>query len=108
MYGNTGEKWVQIKKLCLNNLKLDEVGSEFTIGEYYSIPHGYTSIKHEGCMIFIPDKIFEDHFVKRDIYKQYYKLGDNIMINANGNLGRYIIDNVDGNGHYVTLSLKQD
>lgn len=108
MFGNTGEKWVQIKELSINHLTLNEVGTEFKIGEYYSVPHGYTSIKYENCLLFIPDNIFEEHFVKLDIYKLYHQLGDKIMINANGNLGSYTIENVDGTGHYVTLSLKRD
>lgn len=108
MYGNTGEKWVQIKELSLNHLELKEVGTEFTIGEYYSVPHGYTSIKHEECLIFIPDCIFEEHFVRWEIYKQYYQLGDVIMVNANGNLGKYVIEHIDGDSCYVNLTLKLD
>jgi hypothetical protein len=108
MYGNEGERWVMIKKLSINGLMINEEGTEFEISPYYSVPHGYTSIKYEGILLFIPDKIFEEHFVRWDKYKQYYKLGDIIKINANGNLGDYSIEEIDGDGCYVTLSLKRD
>ena len=58
--------------------------------------------------IFIPDKVFEEHFVRLDTYKQYYHLGDIIKINANGNLEDYSIVRIDGDGHYITLRLERD
>jgi hypothetical protein len=39
-------------------------------------------------------------------YKKYYQLGDEIMLNANGNMRTYSIENVDGDSHYVTLNLE--
>lgn len=108
MYGNEGERWVMTNELSINGLMINEVGTEFEIHPYYSVPHGYASIKYEGILLFIPDKIFEAHFVRWDTYKQYYHLGDIIKINANGNLGDYSIEGIDGNGHYVTLKLEQD
>lgn len=108
MYGNEGEKWVMVKELSINGLMINEVGTEFEIAPYYSVPHGYTSIKYEGILIFIPDEVFEEHFVRLDTYKQYYNLGDIIKINANGNLGDYTIEGIDGNGHYITLRLERD
>lgn len=108
MYGNEGEKWVMVKELSINGLMINEVGTEFEIAPHYSVPHGYTSIKYEGILIFIPDKVFEEHFVRLDTYKQYYNLGDIIKINANGNLGDYSIEGIDGNGYYITLRLERD
>jgi len=108
MYGNTGEKWVMIRELSINGLMLNEVGTEFSIGEYYSVPHGFVSVKYEGMLLFIPDKVFLEHFVKWSDYKQYYHLGDIIKINANGNLSEYSIENITGDGHYVTLALEQN
>lgn len=108
MYGNEGEKWVMINELSINGLMLNEVGTEFEIAPYYSVPHGYTSIKYEGILLFIPDKVFEEYFVRLETYKQYYNLGDIIKINANGNLGDYTIEGIDGNGHYITLRLERD
>lgn len=108
MYGNEGEKWVMTKKLSMNGLTINEVGTEFEIKPYYSVPHGYTSIKYEGILLFIPDEVFEEHFVKLEIYKQYYTFGDVIKINANGNLSEYSIECITGNGYYVTLKLEQN
>ena len=108
MYGNTGEKYVQIKKLNQDGLSIDKVGEEFKIGEYYSVPHGFTALSHSGCLIYVPDGIFKEHFVKWEVYKQFYCLGDKICINANGNLGKYSIEEIDGDGHYVTLKLERD
>lgn len=108
MYGNTGEIYVQIKKLCLDGLLLDKMGEEFKIGEYYSTPHGFTALEHGGCLLYVPDKIFDDHFVKWAVYKQYYCLGDTISINACGNLGEYTIEGIDGDGHYITLMLERN
>ena len=64
MYGNEGEKWVMTKPLSLNGLTLNGVGTEFEITPYYSVPHGYASIQYEGILLFIPDKFFEEHFIK--------------------------------------------
>ena len=50
MYGNEGEKWVMITELSINGLMINEVGTEFEIAPYYSVPHGYTSIKYEGIL----------------------------------------------------------
>jgi len=108
MYGNTGERWVMIKELSLNGMIINEAGTEFEIGEYYSVPHGYTSIEYEGCLLFVPDELFLEHFVKWEIYKKYYRLGDKIMLNANGNLGTYSIESINGGSHYVTISLEAD
>jgi len=108
IYGNVGEKWVQIKELKLGALDLKEIGTEFTIKDYYSVPHGFASIEYKGVLLFIPDKIFEEHFVKWNKYKQYYQLGDRIMINANGNLSTYTIEYIKGDGNCVTLDLKQN
>lgn len=108
MYGNEGEKWVMVKELSINGLMINEAGTEFEIAPYYSVPHGYAAIKYEGILLFIPDNIFEEHFVKLEKYKQYYQLGDIIKINANGNLGEYVIEDISGDGHYVTLQLEQN
>lgn len=108
IYGNVGEKWVQIKELKLGALDLKEIGTEFIIMDYHSVPHGYASIEYKGVLLFIPDKIFEEHFVEWSKYKQYYQLGDQIMINANGNLSTYTIEGIEGNGHCVTLALERD
>lgn len=108
MYGNEGEKWVMTKNLSLTGLMINAVGTEFEIKPYYSVPHGYVSIQYEGVLLFIPDKIFVEHFVKLETYKQYYRLGDVIKINASGNLSEYVIEKLNGNGHYVTLELIQD
>lgn len=105
MFGNVGERYVQIKRLNLKSLILNEVGTEFVIQEYYSVPHGYAAIKHNDVLLFIPDEIFEKHFVTWEKYKQYYNYGDSIMINANGNLRTYSIESINGDSHYVTLSL---
>ena len=101
-------KGVMINELSINSLMINEVGTEFEITPYYSAPPGYTSIKYEGILLFIPDKMFEEHFVKSDTYKQYYHLGDIIKINANGNLGDYSIEGIDGDGHYITLRMERD
>lgn len=108
MHSNTGEKWVMINELSLNGLLINEAGTEFEIGDYYSVPHGYAPIEYEGLLLFIPDEIFEKHFIKLSEYKKYYQLGDRIMVNANGNLGTYAIDNIEGDGNYVTLRLEED
>lgn len=108
MYGNEGEKWVMVKELSINGLMINEAGTEFEIAPYYSVPHGYAAIKYEGILLFIPDNIFEEHFVKLEKYKQYYQLGDIIKINANGNLGEYVVEDISGDGHYVTLQLEQN
>lgn len=108
MYGNTGDAYVQIKKLCIDGLSIDRVGEKFEIGEYYSIPHGLTALELGNCLIYVPDATFEEHFVKWEVYKQYYSLGDIVCINANGNLGRYSIEGIEGDGYYVTLKLEQD
>lgn len=107
IYGNVGEKWVQIKELKLGALDLKEIGTEFTIKDYYSVPHGYASIEYNGILLFIPDDVFEEHFVRWSEYKKYYQLGDRIMINANGNLSTYTIEHIKGDGHYVTLEIEQ-
>lgn len=108
IYGNVGETWVLIKELKLEALSLTDVGSEFKIKDYYSISHGYASIEYNGILLFIPDRIFEEHFIRLSEYKKYYQLGDRIMINANGNLSTYLIENITGAGHYVTLELERD
>lgn len=108
MYGNEGECWIMVKALSLNGLCIDKVGEVFQIGPYYSVPHGFVSINCEGLLLFMPDGVFEEHFVKRSIYEQYYRLGDIIKINANGNLGAYSIEDITGDGHYVTLKLEQN
>ncbi|WP_156882270.1 hypothetical protein [Lacrimispora indolis] len=97
-----------IKELKLEALSLTDVGIEFKIKDYYSIPHGYASIEYNGILLFIPDRIFEEHFIRLSEYKKYYQLGDRIMINANGNFSTYLIENITGAGHYVTLELEQD
>ena len=103
MYGNEGEKWVMTKPLSLNGLTLNGVGTEFEITPYYSVPHGYASIQYEGILLFIPDKFFEEHFIKWEVYKQYYQLGDVIKVN----LSEYVIENISGTGHYATVDLEQ-
>lgn len=108
MYGNEGESWVQVKPLNLNGLRLNNVGGEFKIAPYHSVPHGYASISYEGVLLFILDKVFEEHFVRKTVYDQYAKVGDTIKINANGNLGTYTIEHIKGNGYYVTLELEQE
>lgn len=108
MYGNVGERWIQVKKIDLNGLVLNEIGSEFVIQEYYSVPHGYASIKFNDILLFIPDELFKASFVTFGKYKKYYNLGDCVNINANGNLRTYTIENIDGDGHYITLSLEAD
>ena len=108
MYGNEGEKWVMTKKLSLTGLIFNAVGTEFEIKPYYSVPHGYVSIQYEGVLLFIPEKIFVEHFVKLETYKQYYRLGDVIKINAGGNLSEYVIEKFSGNGDYVTMELEQN
>lgn len=113
MYGNVGETWVQIKKLETDKLVLDEIGTQFQIEEYQieeyrSFPHSYASISYKGIYLFISDDIFKEHFVKWEVFKRYYQLGDRIMLNANGNLGEYTIENIDGDGCYVALSLKHE
>lgn len=108
MYGNEGEKWVMVKPLSLENLKINEVGTEFEIAPYHNVPHGYASIEYEGVLLYIPDKIFEEHFAREVVYKKYSRLGDRILINANGNLGTYVIEEITGDGHYVTLHLEQN
>ncbi|MCD7996522.1 MAG: hypothetical protein LUH21_04730 [Clostridiales bacterium] len=106
MYGNVGEKWVQVKHLDLGSMNLRCTGETFEIQDYHSFPHGYVAIKYEGVYLFIPDEIFENHFVKESEYKKYLTYGSIIHLNANGNLRAYEIDNIDGDDHYVTLSLK--
>lgn len=108
IYGNVGETWVLIKELKLDALTLTDVGNEYKIKDYYSIPHGYASIECNGILLFIPDYVFEEHFIRLSEYKKYYQLGDRIMINANGNFSTYLIENITGAGHYVTLELEQD
>lgn len=105
MYGNTGDTYVQIKKLCLDGLLLDKVGEECDI---LPTPHGFTALNYGGCLLYIPDNIFEEHFVRWEVYKQYYCLGDIISINANGNLGDYSIKGIEGDSHYVTLRLEKN
>lgn len=89
-------------------MTLNNIGSEFEIKDYHSVPHGYASIEYNGVLLFIPDSIFEEHFIRWSEYKKYYQLGDRMMINANGNLSTYLIENITGAGHYVTLELEQD
>ena len=108
IYGNVGETWVLIKELKLEALTLTDVGNEYKIKDYYSIPHGYASIECNGILLFTPDRVFEEHFIRLSEYKKYYQLGDRIMINANGNFSTYLIENISGAGHYVTLELEQD
>ena len=108
MYGNTGEKYVQIKKLDRDVLSIDKVGEEFKIGEYYSTPHRFTALNQGGCLIYVPDGVFKEHFVKWEIFKQFYSLGDVICINAKANLGKYSIERIDGDGQYVTLRLERN
>lgn len=108
MYGNEGEAWVMVKALNIDGLSLDRVGEEYKIAPYYSVPHGYASIEHENVLLYIPDRIFEDHFVRKKVYEQYAGLGDQIKINANGNLGTYVIENITGNSCYVTLQMKKE
>lgn len=108
MYGNEGERWVMISELSLNGLMINEVGTVFKIAPYHSVPHGYASIEYEGILLFIPDQVFQDHFVRWDTYKQYYNVGDIIKINANGTLADYSIGRVEGDGYYVTLRLERN
>jgi len=106
MYGNVGEKWVQVKDLDLGNMHLRCTGDTFEIQDYYAVPHGYSSIKYNGVLLFVPDKIFKEHFVVEEEYKKYARCGSIIKVNANGNLRTYEIDNIDGDNYYVTLNLK--
>ena len=108
MYGNEGEAWVMVKALDIDGLTLDMVGKEYKIAPYHSVPHGYASIEHEKVLLYIPDKIFEDHFVRKKVYEQYASLGDRIKINANGNMGTYVIKNITGDGRYLTLQMMRD
>ena len=108
MYGNEGEAWVMVKALNIGGLSLDRVGEEYKIAPYHYVPHGYASIEHEMILIYIPDRIFEEHFVGKKVYEQYVGLGDRIKINANGNLGTYVIENITGDGHYATLQMKRE
>lgn len=108
MYGNEGDQWVLVKPLTLGRVVINEVGEIFKIGQYYSVPHGYTSIEDNDSLIYIRDKIFEEHFVKKQIYDLYKREGSVICINANGNLGKYTIEDITGDGQYVTLQLKQN
>jgi len=108
MYGNVGEKYIQIKKITLNGFVLNDIGSEFVIQDYYSVPHGLTSIKYNNVLLFIPDELFNTHFVTYVKYKKYYNLGDEIMMNVHGNLRTYSIKSISGddNSHYVTMSIE--
>ncbi len=108
MYGNEGEKWIMTKILSIGGLGISAVGREFEIKPYHSVPHGYASIQYEGILLFIPDEIFEEHFIKLETYKQYYQLGDIIKINVNGNLSEYVIENISGTGHYAKVDLEQN
>lgn len=46
MYGNEGEAWIMTKVLSMEGLKLENVGQEYKIAPYHSVPHGYASIEH--------------------------------------------------------------
>jgi hypothetical protein len=108
MYGNVGDKYILVKEIDKIGLILNDIGSEYEIQEYYSVPHGYTSIKHNGILLFIPDELFNKGFVKSEQYSRYKREGSVLYVNANGNLREYEIDtiNSDDKAHYVTLHLK--
>ena len=110
MYGNVGEKYIQIKEINQGGLKIKNIGEEFEIQEYYSVPHGYTSIKCDGILIFVPDKLFNECFVVKELYNTYLKQGDNIKVNVNGEFRTYeitVIETTSGGGsHYVSLGLE--
>ena len=108
MYGNEGDRYVQVKKLCVDGLNIDYIGKTVEIGQYYSVPHGLTALKYNNILVYVPDKLFEEHFVREEVYKQYLTYGDKICINANGNLNVYCIEEIQGEGHFVTLRLKKD
>jgi len=110
MYGNVGEKWIQVKELHIGKLTLSDVGSEFVIGDYYSVPHGYASIKYDGVLLFIPDKMFSEHFVTLNDYNRYCRVGSIINLNANGTFGTYSVENIENDGddeNFVFLKLKK-
>ena len=108
MYGNVGDKYTLVKEIDNGGLILNDIGGEYEIQEYYSVPHGYTSIKHGDILLFIPDEVFNNNFVKKEQYSRYKREGSTLYLNANGNLREYEIDtmNSDDKAHYVTLHLK--
>lgn len=110
MYGNVGDIYIQIKEIDKNGLKLNNIGDEYKIQEYYSVPHGYTSIKCNEVLMFIPDRLFDECFRKKEIYNNYLKQGDNIKVNVKGKLRTYEIVCIEttnsGGSHYVSLDLE--
>lgn len=106
MYGNEKEPWVMVKPLLLNGFQLDKVGDIFEIGPYYSVPHGYTSIQHEGILLYIPDQIFVQHFSKKTLYDQYVRIGSIIRLDINGNFGDYVIKSIQIPSDGMTASLE--
>lgn len=109
MYSNVGDKYIQVKEINKDGFKLNNIGTEYVIQEYYSVPHGYTSIKYNGILMFIPDNLFNNCFVKEDLYNKYIKQGDNLRVNVNGEFRTYEVVCIEqtGNGtHYVSLGLE--
>jgi hypothetical protein len=110
MYGNVGDKYIQIKEINQSGLKLNNIGEEYEIQEYYSVPHGYTSIECDGILIFVPDELFNKCFVIKEKYNRYLKQGDNIMVNVKGEFRTYEITCIEatsgGGSHYVSLGLE--
>ena len=96
------------KELIIDGFAFNDVGGEYEIQEYYTVPHGFASIKHEGILLFIPDNLFNEYFIKKDRYMKYRKEGDTLFLNVIGDLREYEINEIKakGNTHYVTLELK--
>ena len=59
--------------------------------------------------MFIPDELFNECFVKEDIYNKYIKQGDNLRVNVNGEFRTYEVVSIEQNGsgtHYASLELE--
>lgn len=109
MYGNVGDKYIQIKEINKRGFKLSNIGEQYTIQEYYSVPHGFTSIKCNDVLLFIPDILFEKCFVRREVYNRYVKTGDNLLVHVDGEFREYKVTWVESIGagtDFVKLSLE--
>lgn len=107
MFGNEGERWVQIKPLNLEGITLDRTGEVFVVQEYCSLPHDYVAIKCKDIVCTLTDEVFLNHFIKETEY-DYYGVGSKLKLNIGGVLGTYYINVINPCESHITLKLTRE
>lgn len=114
---NTGKNYIQVKPVSVGGMALNCLGKRFTIGEYYSVPHGFVPLKVEdetgSCLLYISHDLFEESFIDEDTYNSYYGIGSIMglrITDENGQLiqtGNYRIEKIEKDCLTVNLRLKK-